>query len=79
MEILKIRSSILHTFELISRTFHFLDDLDLVDDLDLWLRVTQKNHVALSFDISLRLPLYDNPDTVYVCVPASNYPNVSEN
>ena len=45
-----MKFSILHTFQPISRNFHFLDDLDLVDDLDLWLKVT-KNLVALSFDI----------------------------
>ena len=36
---------IFQTFQPISRNFHFLDnlDLDLVDDLDLWLKVTKKN------------------------------------
>ena len=45
-----MKISILHTFQPISRNFHFLDDLDLVADFDLWLKVT-KNLVALSFDI----------------------------
>ena len=34
-----MRFSIFHTFELISRTFHFLDDLDIANDIDLWLKV----------------------------------------
>ena len=50
MEILKMRFSILHTFQQISRNFHFPGDLDLFDDLDLRLKVT-KNVAALSFDI----------------------------
>ena len=43
MEILKMRFSILHTFQQISRNFHFLGDLALFDDLDLRLNVTKKS------------------------------------
>ena len=43
-----MRFSILHTFQLISRTFRFLVDLDLAGDIDL---MSPKIHAALSFDI----------------------------
>jgi len=40
MEILKMRFSIIRTFQLISRTFHFFwDDIDLSGDLDLCSKV----------------------------------------
>ena len=47
-----MKISILHTFQPISRIFlnSFMVNLNHVDDLDLWLKVTE-NSVALSFDI----------------------------
>ena len=58
------------------RNYHFLDDLDFVDDLDLLLGVTKKILRPLAFTLGLRLPLFGNPNTVSVCVPTSNHPHV---
>ena len=60
-----MKFSILHTFQTISRIFHFYD-LDLVDDLDLWLKVTHifcgSNHPYVSENLSKKISNFDDLD-----------------
>ena len=75
MDILEIKVSILHTFQPISRKFHFLMTSTSLMSLTFDLR-SPKNPVAMTLSYDIRFDsydirfdiLYDNPDTFSVSV-----------